>query len=96
MLTKQVNEKFHKLERVYRDCIKTTKDKTRIIQYTARCTRRLMHSDQTKKYGISESIIQALYYDIVGNKIIIRACIMDSEMPYFFVWSISREYYRTF
>ena len=40
---RQVNEKFHKLERVYRDCIKRTRDKTRIIQYTARCTRRLMH-----------------------------------------------------
>ena len=26
----QVNEKFHKLERVYRDCIKRTRDKTRI------------------------------------------------------------------
>ena len=32
---RQVNEKFHKLERVYRDCIKRTRDKTRIIQYTA-------------------------------------------------------------
>ena len=31
---RQVNEKFHKLERVYRDCIKRTRDKTRIIQYT--------------------------------------------------------------
>ena len=30
-------EKFHKLERVYRDCIKRTRDKTRprIIEYTA-------------------------------------------------------------
>ena len=36
-------------------------------------------SDQTRKYGISESMIQALYYDIVCNKVIIRACIMDSE-----------------
>ena len=26
----RVNEKFHKLERVYRDCIKRTRDKTRI------------------------------------------------------------------
>ena len=26
----QVNEKFHKLERVYRDCIKMTRNKTRI------------------------------------------------------------------
>ena len=26
----QVNETFHKLERVYRDCIKKTRDKTRI------------------------------------------------------------------
>ena len=36
-------------------------------------------SDQTRKYGISESMIQALYYDIVCNKVIIRACIMESE-----------------
>ena len=42
-----------------------------------------MHSDQMRKYGISESMIQALYYDIVVNKVIIRACIMHSEMPYF-------------
>ena len=46
----QVNER---LERVYRDCIKRTRDKTRIIQY------RMMHqalddSDQTGKYGISD------------------------------------------
>ena len=47
-----------------------------------------MHNDQTRKYGISESRIQALYYDIVGNKVIIRACIMDSEVPYFLVWSL--------
>ena len=40
-------------------------------------------SDQTKKYGISESMIQALYYDIVCNNVIIRACIMESEMPSF-------------
>ena len=26
----QVNEKFYKLERVYRDCIKMTRDQTRI------------------------------------------------------------------
>ena len=32
---RQVNEKFHELERVYRDCIKRTRDKTRKIQYTA-------------------------------------------------------------
>ena len=30
MLTSQVNKKFHKFERVYRDCIKRTRDKTRI------------------------------------------------------------------
>ena len=47
-----------------------------------------MHSDQMRKYGISESMIQALYYDIVGNKVIIRACIMHSEMPYFLIWSL--------
>ena len=38
---------------------------------------------QMRKYGISESMIQALYYDIVGKKVIIKACIMDSEMSYF-------------
>ena len=32
----KVNEKFHKLERVYRDCIKRTRYKTRIIQYIYR------------------------------------------------------------
>ena len=52
-----------------------------------------MHSDQMRKYGISESTIQALYYDIAGNKVIIRACIMYSEMPYFLsegysTWSV--------
>ena len=36
-----------------------------------------MHSDQKRKYGITKSMIQALYYDIVGNKVIIGACIMD-------------------
>ena len=30
-----------------------------------------MSSDQMRKYGISESIIQALHYDIVGNKVIV-------------------------
>ena len=29
-LVPQVNKKFHKFERVYRDCIKRTRDKTRI------------------------------------------------------------------
>ena len=47
-------KQFYKLVRVYRDCIKRTRDKTRIIQYTARCTRCSMHSDQTRKYGISD------------------------------------------
>ena len=47
-----------KLERVYRDCIKMTRDKTRTVY-------RMMHqalddSDQTRKYSISESMIQAL------------------------------------
>ena len=27
-------------------------------------------------------------YDIDGNKVKIRACIMDSEMPYFLIWSL--------
>ena len=47
-----------------------------------------MHSHQMRKYDISESTIQALYYDILCNKVIIRACVMDSEMPYFLVWSL--------
>ena len=34
-------------------------------------------------------MILALHYDIVCNKVIIRACIMDSEMLYFLVWSLS-------
>ena len=49
-----------------------------------------MHSDQTRKYGISEFKIQALIMtlcDFVGNKVIIRACILNSEMPYFLVFS---------
>ena len=53
---RQVNETFYKLERVhvhvhvYRDCIKMTRDKTRIdsIPHDA--------PDQMRKYGISESI----------------------------------------
>ena len=61
----QVNEKFNKLERRYRDCIKKTRDKTRTY------------------------MIQALYYDIFCNKLIIRACIMESEIPYFLVLSLS-------
>ena len=43
-----------------------------------------MHSDQMRKDSISESMIQALYYyDIVGNKVMIRTYIMDSEMSSF-------------
>ena len=56
---RQVSDKFHILERVYRDCIKRTRDETRMYVY------HMMHqalddSDQTRKYGITESIIQAL------------------------------------
>ena len=58
-----------------------------------------MHSDHVRKYGFSESMIQALYYDIVGmiqalyydivgNKPVIKACIMDSEIPYFLISSL--------
>ena len=39
---------------VYRDCIKRTSDKTRIYSIL------LDNSDQTRMYGTSESIIQAL------------------------------------
>ena len=42
----------------------------------------------TKRESMA-SLIQALHYDIVCNKVIIRACIMDSEMPYFLVlWNV--------
>ena len=53
---RQVNEKFHKLERGYRDCIKRTRDKTRIYSIP-QMHQVLEDSDQTRKYGISESII---------------------------------------
>ena len=43
-----------------------------------------MHSDQTRKYGISESIIQALIMTLLPTMV----CIMDSEMPYVLVWSL--------
>ena len=58
------------------------------IQYTTVCIRCLMQSDKIIKYGISKSIINGLYYNIVGNKIIIRTCIMDSEMPYLLEWNL--------
>ena len=56
---RQVNEKFLKLERGYRDCIKGQETRQGYTVY------RMMHqaldnSDQTRKYSISESIIQAL------------------------------------
>ena len=59
---KHVNKKFHKLERVYRDCIKKDKRQDFMMH-----PRRLIHSDQTRKDGISEPMIQALYYDFVAN-----------------------------
>ena len=31
---------------------------------------------QVRKYGISEPMMQALYYDLV-NKVILRVCIID-------------------
>ena len=37
-----------------------------------------MYSDQMRKYGICWSMMQALYYDIFGNKVIIRACSMEA------------------
>ena len=40
-----------------------------------------MHSDQMHS-DLSP------YYNFVANYVIIRACIMDSEMPYFLVWSL--------
>ena len=57
---RQVNEKFHKLEIRYRDCIKRAKDKTRRITVYRMMHQALDDSDQTRKYGISESIVQAL------------------------------------
>ena len=47
-----------------------------------------MHSDQMGKDGISESIIQALITTLLPNMLYDRACIMDSEIPYFLVWSL--------
>ena len=47
----QVNEKFYKLERVYRDGIKMTRDKTKIYCMMHQA---LDDSDQTRKYGISD------------------------------------------
>ena len=35
-----------------------------------------------------------IYYGIVCNKVIIRACIMDSAMPYFLVSEIHHEISR--
>ena len=36
------------------------------------------------------TLLQALYYYFVANKVIRRACIIviDSEMPYFLIWSL--------
>ena len=45
---------------IYRDCIKRTRDKTRIYSILHDMHQALDNSDQTRKYGISESIIQAL------------------------------------
>ena len=36
-----------------------------------------------RRHNTSPIIIKT---DIVGNKVIIRACILDSEIPYFLVW----------
>ena len=54
---RQVNKTFHKLERGYRDCGQETRQ-----GHTVYCMmhQALDHRDQTRKYGISESIIQAL------------------------------------
>ena len=41
-------------------------------------------------------MVQALYYDVVCNKVIIRACIVDSEMPYFLIWTHVNTYARTY
>ena len=54
-----MNEKFHKLERVYRDFIKGQETRQGYTVY--HMTHQVLDdSDQTRKYGISESIIQAL------------------------------------
>ena len=50
----QVNEKFYKLERRYRDCIKRTRDKTRTYSILHDAPQALDDSDQTRKYGISD------------------------------------------
>ena len=58
----ELNEQFHKLQRVYRYCIKSPRHKTRIIQYIYRMMHQALdayiYSDKIRKYDISESIIQ--------------------------------------
>ena len=39
-----------------------------------------MHSDQTRKDGSSESMIQALYYDFVANYVKTRMCSVTVEV----------------
>ena len=47
---RQVNEKVYKLERVYRDCIKMTRDKTRIYSILHDMHQALDDSDQTSSF----------------------------------------------
>ena len=44
-----------------------------------------MHSDQIRKYGISEFIIQAVIMTSLPTMPKYRACMMESEMPYFLI-----------
>ena len=67
-------EIFH-LVVYYRDCIKMIRDKTRVYG-------RLMHSDQIGKDGISEPMIQALYYDFVANYVKTRMYDIRYDAPY--------------
>ena len=72
-----------------KNCKHATTCMIRILHTKNNCKVLLYYFYETKCHdNISESMIPALYYDIC-NKVIIRACIMESEMPYFLVWSLS-------
>ena len=61
-----------------------TRDKTRMYSTPHDAPGASCIVTKLRKDSISESMIQALYYyDIVGNKVMIRTYIMDSEMSSF-------------
>ena len=53
-----------------------------------------MHSDQTRKDGSSESMIQALYYDFVANYVKTRMY-SRCTVSFNFFTAFSSESYRT-